>query len=231
MKKKKNIEIPFENYGSIIVPTSWDELTLKQFQDVMKCYKKETPDIMDIIAVLTNVNKETLNSMPVSFIKTIMTHLTFLNTELEINKTSNSIVINDEVYSINPENELKFGEYTDFNTIMEADKYNYAGMLAVLCRKKNEIYNDEFSQTLLPLRMQMFEQQSVKDIYPLIGFFLQLFENSNQCLEFYLTQLRYQVNQLLQNTESLLQGGAFKKLYLTSQVMKLKKLKKSLKCI
>ena len=83
-KKKETIVV--KDYGNIIVPTSWDDITLEKFVKLMKLQEEEGKDelsIVDIMAVLTGTDKKYIYSLPSDFANTIMAHLLFLNEPLK----------------------------------------------------------------------------------------------------------------------------------------------------
>lgn len=232
MKKKKETEI-IKDFGEITVPTSWDEITLEQFVRLMKLKDNQeedyTPSLVDVMAVLTNKDKKYIYSLPSDFAETIIAHLLFLNTPLEESPKSEA-EINGETYSINYMEKLKFGEYTDANMILNSDPYNYAGLLAILCRKKGEIYNDDYIANTLENRIEMWNKQPITKIYPLVCFFLTLWNVSEGHLQDYLTNAEQQINQLLSNIEDSLNNGACRK-YSMKWFKARWKLRKLRKCI
>ena len=60
-KKKETIVV--KDYGNITVPTSWEDITLRQFVNLMRLQEeegKEEPSIVDIMAVLIDYAKQVL---------------------------------------------------------------------------------------------------------------------------------------------------------------------------
>lgn len=80
----------------------------------------------------------------------MMQHLQFMNIPLNVEADS-KIVINGEEYKVNYTEKLKFGEWTDAETVLK--EKDYAGLLAILARKNGEIYDDD-----LQLMNQIREQ-------------------------------------------------------------------------
>ena len=144
MAKRKE-RIVAKDFGSITVPTSWDEITLGQFVKLMRLQEEENKEdvsLIDIMAVLTGTDKKYIYSLPSDFANTIMAHLLFLNKPLKEESKAEAI-IDGNLYKINYMEKLKFGEYTDANTVMANDKFDYASLLAILCRREGEIYDDD----------------------------------------------------------------------------------------
>lgn len=217
-KKKETIVV--KDYGNIIVPTSWDDITLEKFVKLMKLQEEEGKDelsIVDIMAVLTGTDKKYIYSLPSDFANTIMAHLLFLNEPLK-EEPKAEVEINGEKYKINYMEKLKFGEYTDANTVMANDKFDYASLLAILCRKEGEKYDDDFIADHIEKRTEMWNNQPITKVYPLITFFLTLHAISGKHLEQYLTTTEDQLLQLVRDIKNSAKRGDGLKLSMTSRM-------------
>ena len=231
MAKRKE-RIVAKDFGNITVPTSWDEITLKQFITLMKLQEeegKEEPSIVDIMAVLTGTDKKYIYSLPSDFANTIMAHLLFLNKPLK-EEPKAEVIIDGNLYKINYMEKLKFGEYTDANTVMANDKFDYASLLAILCRREGEIYDDDYIAEHLDERIELWNDQPITVVYPLVCFFLLLSGLSGKHLQDYMTEGEQAIDQLLTHIEDSLKNGAVKKFSL-SYVKARWKLKKLRKCM
>lgn len=231
MAKRKE-KIVAKDFGSITVPTSWEQITLGQFVKLMKLQEeegKEEPNIVDIMAVLTGTNKKYIYSLPSDFANTIMAHLLFLNKPLK-EEPKAEVIIDGNIYKINYMEKLKFGEYTDANTVMANDKFDYASLLAILCRREGEIYDDDYIAEHLDERIEMWNNQPITKVYPLVCFFLTLSALSGEHLQDYMTEGEQAIDQSLTHIEDSLKSGAVKKFSL-SYVKALWKLRKLRKCM
>lgn len=225
MARPKKVVV--KDFGEFIVPEKWEDLNLKQFQDIMRLYEAtdNKPDIIDLISILVNKSKDEIKMLPMDFIDKIMVRLMFLNEPIKTDN-SNKITIDGEEYIINHMEQLKFMEYVDVNTLLDNDKLNYAGILSILCRKKGEIYNDDYINNVLPSRLEMFENQPVTNIMPLIGFFLLLSNSFETRLQLFLTEGKSQINLLLKDIEDSLKNMGFKKYSMIYPMIRLRKLKR-----
>ena len=220
------------DFGKINIPTKWEDITLKQFQELMKIYEQEDKDILDILALFSGRDKKELKQMPKEFIDTMLVHLQFMNTTLEVEPNS-SIEINGETYKINYTEKLKFGEFVDVEGLIKDDKYNYAALLGMLCRKDKEIYDDDFIADKLDDRIKMFEELSIDKALQLINFFLKLKLRSIAYTQksLALQEGKELAESLVQSTRDLVKDGAgnmFDSIYVKRE---LKRLEKSLRCI
>ena len=91
-------------------------------------------------------------------------------------KCTNKVVIDGVEYHINPQEKMRAGEYISVDSILKDDKRNYAAILAILCRKDGEVYDAHFENEVLQSRIELFENQSIMDVMPLIFFFYQLMD-------------------------------------------------------
>ena len=220
------------DFGKITIPTKWSEVTLKQFQELMKVYNQEDKDILDILSIFTQKSKKELRQMPSEFIETMLVHLQFMNTKLEV-EPSSQIDIDGKIYRINYTEKLKFGEFVDVETLIKEDKYNWAAILAMLCRLEGEIYDDDFIADKLDERIKMYESLPIDRALQLINFFLKLklryITYSLRSLT--LKEAREAAESLVQSIRDSLKDGAGTRLNSIYAKIELRKLEKQLKCI
>ena len=220
------------NFGKITVPTKWEEVTLKQFTELLTIYDKENKDILDIISMFTGRSKDELRKYPMDFINEILVHLQFMNTPLNI-KPSNWVEIDGKKYSVNYMEKLKFGEFVDVETVIKDNKYNYPAILGILCRMEGEVYDDDFIAEKLNDRVKMFEELDMPSAMRLINFFLKLSLRSIAYTQKSLAiqQGKEQAELLAQSIRDSLKDGDLKKLDMIYAKTELRKLEKSLKSI
>lgn len=222
-----------KDFGKWDVPSKWDDVTLKIYQDIERYYadKEEKQfDVRDVLHILTNRSIDEINELPSDFLDTILTHLLFLVTTPEVGEPSNKIKIDGEEYIINVMEKLKLGEYVAVDNAIKADKSDYASILAILCRKQGEVYDSKFEAETFEKRKEMFESQPVTKILPLVGFFLNLYIVLERHSQLY-SLVEEGINLTQQNIESLENLGVSKRLSLNWQMRKLRKSLKSIKRI
>lgn len=221
-----------KDFGKWNVPTKWDDITLKIYQEIERYYedKENEFDVREVLHILTNRDWDEINALPAEFLDTILTHLLFLTTTPEVGEASNKIIIDGETYVINIMEKLKLGEYVAVDNVIKADKHDYASILAILCRKEGEVYDSKFEAEVFEKRKEMFEKQPVTNILPIIGFFLNLYIISEKHSQLY-SLVEEGINLTQQNIDSLEKIGVSKRLSLNWQMKKLRKLLKSIKRI
>lgn len=162
------------DFKSWTIPTSWDELKLSVFQKLEKEKANENMQIIDILHILAGKTKDEVMELPSEFIDIMLSKLQFLTTPMPQQEPSYKVEIDGETYQINFMEKLRTGEYISFNNVIKAEPYNYAAMLAILCRKEGEIYDSKFEAEVFNDRVKMFENQPITKIMPLINFFFLL---------------------------------------------------------
>lgn len=222
-----------KDFGEVRVPSSWNEITLDKYQKIEKYYSDKEDksfNVVDVLDILIDKDRDYINALPAEFLDTILTHLLFLVTTPEVGEPTNSIVISGETYTANIAEKLKVGEYVAIDTLVKDDAHNYAGILAVLFRKKDEKYDSHFENEVLEDRIKMFEEQPVTKILPLVHFFI----NCYTTLEIPIllsSKVREAINLTAQRIESLHQSGEVSKRSMRSAMKKLRKLEKSINSI
>jgi hypothetical protein len=162
------------DFKSWTIPTSWDEVKLSVFQKLEKEKANEDMQIIDILHILADKTKDEVMELPSEFIDIMLSKLQFLTTPMPQQEPSYKIEIDGETYQINFMEKLKTGEYISFNNVIKAEPYNYAAMLAILCRKEGEVYDSKFEAEVFNDRVKLFENQPITKIMPLINFFFLL---------------------------------------------------------
>lgn len=212
---------------NINIPTSWDEVSLELFLKLKDLYKNEhKPTTIEIVSILSGKDEKYIKEMPALVFEKVFDNLEYISKPIT-NESNNVIEIDNERYMINHLEQLRTQEFIDTQMVQD----NVVAVLAILCRKEGEVYDDDFIATKLNDRMEMFKNQPITKIQPLINFFLTLWVLSPQNMKSYSEKLLDHTNQLVKNIEDSLKNGTGKKHFLNSPMRKLKKLKKSLKYI
>lgn len=220
------------DYGELNIPESWNDVTLKQYQEIEKYYenKDEDFDVLSVIDILIGKDKDYIKSLPMEFLDIILDKLSFLTVSPQAPEPSNKITIDKETYTIHFENQLKVGEYIAADSILKSDKHNYAALLAILCRKDGELYDSHFENEVIEDRIKFWEKQPVTKVLNLITFFLQLAN-----LLYLPTLLSSQIGEAIsltqQNIDNLRKNGEISAFSTKLLKRKLKKLRKSISTI
>ena len=216
---------------NINMPLSWEEITLEMFQEISKLYDNDKkPTITDILSVLTNIKKEELEQYPVEVMNTIIQQAQYIQST-PTNEVKNEIIVDGEKYFINYENELRFKEFVDAQTLIESNNRDYASLLAILCRKPNELYTDDYIAKEFDKRVEMFNKQPITKILPIVNFFLNYWVVLEKTSKESLTTIKEAANQYLVHIGNSLRSGAGRNVSMRFRMKKLQALKKQLNCI
>ena len=228
MTDEKNII----DLGSVTVPTSWNDITLKTFQEIERYYADTDKNfnVIDVLDILIDKDRDYIMSLPEEFLTHILEKLEFLQTKPEEKEPRNWVEIKGERYTVNTQNKLKVGEYVAADTAMKADKYNYAAILAILCRKDGEVYDSKFENEVLEDRIKMWESIPIMDVLPIVSFFLNLWLAS-QIPSRLSSSIREGIDLTRSNIESLAKNGEISRRSMKSLTKKLTKLEKYLDSI
>lgn len=218
--------------GSVTVPTSWNDVTLKMYSDIERYYsdKDKEFNILDVIDILIDKDRDYVMSLPQEFLENILEKLSFLQESPSNEKPTNSVEIDGEVYTVHTENKLKVGEYIAADTAIKGDKHNYAALMAILCRKNGEIYDSKFENEVLDERIKFWEKQPVTKILPIIGFFLNLYIVL-QIPSLLSSEIEDLISHTRKDIETLRTNGGISKRSMRSAMKKLKRLEKSISTI
>lgn len=215
------------DYGEIKVPTSWDEVTVKKYIELSRLYDNDNkPELIDMIPILINKDRDYVMSLPTEFLSIILDKLTFLTKDIDAEPT-NEIKINDETYIINYQEKLRVGEYLAADTLLKEDDKDIAKLLAILCRKKDEVYDTDFTTNVLNDRIKLFEEQPITKVIPLFFFMLTLYATLQSPITLSLN-IRENISHIRQNIESLRKDGELGTLTFKYVMRKLRKYEKTI---
>lgn len=157
---EKKMETAYD-FGSITVPTKWDEVTLQMLSDYL-ALSKEKEDALekdkaqaekdktdmpnekdekynltdkDLLRIFTNFDMEKYDVLPVELYNSIMSNFSFVLEDMPQWKPSNHLSYNGMEFVVNTMEALKVKEYEDAEMIVRSNIYDYPSLLAVLCRK------------------------------------------------------------------------------------------------
>ena len=220
------------DYGQVTVPTDWSQVTLKQYEKIEEYYDGDEKkfNIIDVLDIFINKTKDYIMSLPAEFLEKIIDKMSFINEQPKVDKPTNKIEIDGETYIINVMEKLKTGEYIAADTALKANRHDYASLLAILCRKEGEAYDSKFEAELFQKRKEMFEQQPITKILPLVSFFLNLWLMSEIPSRLF-TVVEEEIKRTQKDIKTSTKLGACKKYYFNLQAKKLLKSLKSTKSI
>lgn len=215
--------------GEWKVPTSWDDITVEKFSELERFYEGKDDDFnaIDVLHILTDKTADEVRALPIDFVEKMLEQMEFLQTVPQTDKPSNQIEIDGEKYTVHTERQMKTGEFVAVDTVLKADRHDYASIMAILCRKDGEEYDSKFENEILPDRIELFKKQSILKILPVISFFLSCWAISIAPSQLS-SLIEEELNHTLKNLENSRSVGVFKKRYMK---WRMKNLRKSLRSI
>ena len=157
---EKKMETAYD-FGSITVPTKWDEVTLQMLSDYLALSKEKEEALekdkaqaerdksempnekdekynitdKDLLKCFTNFDMDKYDVLPVELYDSIMSNFSFVLEDMPQWKPSNHLSYNGMEFVVNTMEALKVKEYEDAEMILRNNIYDYPSLLAVLCRK------------------------------------------------------------------------------------------------
>ena len=225
-----------------------DKMEAKRNNTEMPNEKDEKYNITDkdLLRIFTNFDMEKYDILPVELYNSIMANFAFLLDPMPEWKPSKHLSYNGMEFVINDKESLKVLEWDDCESILRNNMYDYPSLLAILCRKvtgtktdnvtglsweTNETYDYEFANKVFDARRKMFAEMPITKAMPLIGFFLIKGLTSTNLSQNSLTILAQNLLDLVENLEDSAKHMVFQKPSMLLRMIKLRKLKKSIKCI
>lgn len=68
------------DYGKWTIPNGWNELTLKQYQEIERYYsnKDKKFDVRDVLELFTDHSRDDIDQLPIEFVERILGNLNWL---------------------------------------------------------------------------------------------------------------------------------------------------------
>lgn len=159
-------------------PTSWDDITISQYQRLYEIPKREDNNLFyyfDVLHALSNIEHSVLQQMSFSDFRQLTEQLQFIYTPV-VDKKLTGIELEGDVYYIHTDfNKYTAGEIITIDTILRQYNNDYVkcmtDLLCVFLRKKVNDKVEIFTTDLLN-RKGLFSTIKIGDINSVFGFFL-----------------------------------------------------------
>jgi len=187
----------------ILVPTSWDDVTVATFEKFHKDKAVTHRDRVARIALVCNVDAEVLFQWPTEVFSVIVSKADFIFKETKT-EPSPIIEIDGLKYIVAAEESLSLGEYVDADDVQKNSEAILSNLLAIICRPAGEAYNPKLNDE----RAALFAAQPVSKVLGVLAFFLHCKQILDKHTAAY-SSLRAMYDLLPQNTATLLKrtGG------------------------
>jgi hypothetical protein len=157
------------------IPSSWDEVTVKQFRDWSLLLKEAGNNIETIISsasVFSGIPEETLWAFPYDKLNVITDSIKFITDPIE-HEPADSIIIGGEEYFIKKDfNDLTIGEVRAIDQLSEGSVIeNLNHLLTIFCRRKqNGEWEPITNQSLR--ESDKFNEVKITDVWRVFSFFV-----------------------------------------------------------
>lgn len=159
-------------------PTSWDDITISQYQRLYEIPKRDDNNLFyffDVLHALSNIEHSILQQMSFSDFRQLTEQLQFIYTPV-VDKKLTAIELEGDVYYIHTDfNKYTAGEIITIDTILRQYNNDYVkcmtDLLCVFLRKKVNDKIEIFTTDLLN-RKGLFSTIKIADINSVFGFFL-----------------------------------------------------------
>ena len=191
----------------LIVPESWNDITVKQYQkfmQILKVQKDEHEKTMDIVSVFCNVDRKLLKKFKMKDLNKISNIITSMTKDNPSHiKMEKNIEFNNDKYGVIPNmSEMTTGEFVDLESYCEESTENLHKIMSVLYRpivkRKGSRYQiEDYGATPIEERAELFkEEMTVGDFNGASVFF---YNFATELLKFsnrYLKTLKTKTEQL-----------------------------------
>lgn len=144
----------------INVPDSWEGITLEEFIKISNLmYVDEISYYIDIINIFNNeISIEEIEKWNDDTIKAIISHLSFLNQEMDT-YIQKEIKIANKTFKIIDLNKITIGEYISIQTLIDSKKLSHISaipsILSIILRPEGE----EFDVSVIEERIELFSKE------------------------------------------------------------------------
>lgn len=157
-----------EYKGEVIeVPTSWDEIKLKHYENFYTEKPENIREKVALVAKICNVDPVKLLSQPTEVFNTMLDCTRFIFQEPPREKSA-KVIIDGVTFVIPIEEKLSLGAFIDADETQKSGENIFSGVLAIVCRPEGEAYDPE----LIEQRTAAFGELPMSQIWPLLAFFL-----------------------------------------------------------
>lgn len=165
----------------LTVPTSWEEVTVEQYQVLQTLKKVEEYDsnllyMIDVITSLTDVTSEMISGINLGNLNILISDMGFIQNLIPDDKKDEVKIGKDVFKWIGDLNSITVGEAISIEQIIDLEELNYTSsfdvVLAVLLRKvKEDGTLEPFDSEIFEQRRKLFSKLPITDVYGMVVFF------------------------------------------------------------
>lgn len=152
----------------IIIPESWNEVTLRKFQEVAQVdIENERLKAIEIISIMADCDPDILKNTDIETLNEILNRLDWTKIPPD-GEHKTEITVNGITYYLVNLRSLSNGEWIDLDTYCESHIENIHKIMAILYRPNGEEYNSKLSEE----RASVFlDEVKINDVFGTMLFF------------------------------------------------------------
>lgn len=129
------------------IKDKWSDITIAEYErivDIIKGTDDEIERLTGVISVLSNVDEDEIEDMPIAEIARIGQKLDFLNSfDFNKNATYKTLVIDGETLVLSVK-DMSVAQYVDFQATWSAETKDLARIISICYVPKGKIYNKDY---------------------------------------------------------------------------------------
>lgn len=155
------------NGHKVNVPTSWDEVTVGDYEAFYLDKPDTARERVALVAKICKTEVDILLGWPADAFNIIVEKIGFLFKDNPA-EPNPSVEVDGVTYVVPIEDKLSLGAYVDADEVQKGDEAVISNLLAIVCRPAGEEYNYENNET----RAAMFAALPVSKVQGVLAFFL-----------------------------------------------------------
>ena len=132
----------------IKIKKSWDSITWREYEQLEQIMSSDIPSdykAVHLVALLTGLDVETIENLPIAEFQKFLPALEFLQTEPETHKHQFEYTVNGREYAFRGKlDEITTAQYIDYRAYMQEENKDVVKLMSVFMIPKGHDYNDGY---------------------------------------------------------------------------------------
>ena len=198
----------------ITVPTSWSDVSIKQFRQLLANESDKSLDEIDLkvshIVTLTGVDYTIIEELHPSQINELYGKISFIGSNKVEGDFPNSIKLGDKIYHCEPKANMTYGQYKamrEWTKSADTINDNLHNIVSLFITEPNKKYSYQFEEK----SKLILEHCKMNVVFHISGFFLKLYPELLKAIQTYsLKKAETIIIQTAKEIETEINSGAFK---------------------
>lgn len=161
----------------ITLPSSWAEVSVKQYHEIRNNFNDKSLDAIDRdvsnICTLSGVDYSEIESLPIPTIKELANKISFIYSMEVQGEFPNKIFLGNRMFTVNPDIRVNYGQFKamrEYSKTEESVNDNLHKIVALFIYEENKTYDFEYENKC----KLVYEHCKMDVVLRLCGFFLEL---------------------------------------------------------